>query len=461
MTNEIVDFKFPKLPEARIKVIGIGGGGSNAVNHMYKMGIKNVDFVICNTDSQALEASPVQNRVQLGASLTEGRGAGNKPEVGKQAAIENIEDVKAMLSNKTEMVFITAGMGGGTGTGGAPVIAKACNDLGYLTVGIVTIPFRSEGKRRIKQAIEGITELEEFVDSILIINNERIREMYGDLGVSQAFAKADDVLAIAAKGIAEIITIHSNVNVDMADVTTVMRKGGLTIMGTGTAKGTNRAEEALEQALHSPLLNNSDIRGAKQVLININSGPVKELTMDELGRIQDNVQSKAGFEADLIWGQGIDENLGEEISVTIVATGFSQSAIQNMKFANMQERIELSDIFRKDPQPANPVENQKTNNLYSPNTSANSKANLLDFDPEFESLYPNTSRERVKTKTISFAEMPFLNDELVEEMEKVPAYKRRNIRMNDPRYTGKDFSSYFITRDNKISQNKFFAKKPD
>ena len=326
MTEELANFTLQKSKGTEIKVIGVGGGGGNAINHMFKLGIRDVDFVICNTDAQALDASPVLNRVQLGESLTEGRGAGNKPEVGRDAAIENIEDVKKALANNTKMVFITAGMGGGTGTGGAPVIAKACQEAGYLTVGIVTIPFRNEGRRRIKQAADGIAEMEDYVDSLLIINNERIREMYGDFSISEAFSKADNVLATAAKGIAEIITVPGYINVDFADVETVMRKSGLAIMGTGIAKGENRAEEAVNIALNSPLLNNNDIRGARNILLNITSG-TKEATMDEVGKITDFVQNRAGFDADLIWGNGKDEALGEELSVTIIATGFSHSAI--------------------------------------------------------------------------------------------------------------------------------------
>ena len=300
--EDMADFVMEKTPGAAIKVIGVGGGGGNAVNHMFKHGIRDVDFVICNTDAQAMEASAIRTRVQLGASLTEGRGAGNKPEVGRQAAIENIEDVKKTLSENTKMVFVTAGMGGGTGTGAAPVIAQCCKEQGYLTVAIVTIPFRNEGKRRIKQAYEGIKELATYVDSLLVINNERIREMFGDFGISEAFAKADNVLSTAAKGIAEIITVPGYINVDFADVETVMRKSGMAVMGTGVSDEEDRAEDAVRKALNSPLLNDNEIRGARNILVNINSGN-KEVTMDEVGRITDYVQNMAGFDADLIWGK--------------------------------------------------------------------------------------------------------------------------------------------------------------
>ncbi|MEE9461091.1 MAG: cell division protein FtsZ, partial [Bacteroidales bacterium] len=257
MSEELINFELPVNKSREIKVIGIGGGGSNAVNHMCKQGIKDVDFIICNTDAQALVSSPVPVRIQLGESLTEGRGAGNKPEIGRQAAIENLQDVIEALEGNTKMVFLTAGMGGGTGTGAAPVIAKATKELGILTVAIVTIPFRFEGQQRINQAIEGINQLEEHVDSLLVINNEKLREIYGDLKLSEAFAKADDILSMAARGIAEIITVPGYINVDFADVETVMKDSGVAILGSGTATGEGRAVKAIETALNSPLLNNN------------------------------------------------------------------------------------------------------------------------------------------------------------------------------------------------------------
>lgn len=314
-------FEMPSVQSSIIKVIGVGGGGSNAVNYMYKQGIKDVNFVVCNTDAQALANSPVPIRVQLGETLTAGRGAGNRPEKGRQSAIESLEEINTILSDNTKMVFITAGMGGGTGTGAAPIIAKAARELGILTVGIVTIPFRFEGFTRINQAIEGIAEMEKYVDSLLIINNERLREMYGDLGVSISFSKADDVLAIAAKGIAEIITVHGYINVDFADVETVMRNSGVAVMGSSSAEGEHRAIDAIEAALTSPLLNNNKIKGAKNVLLNITSG-TKEITMDELKSITDYVESMVGDSASIIWGTVFDETMGEKVNVTIVATGF-------------------------------------------------------------------------------------------------------------------------------------------
>lgn len=319
-------FDLPKDKSSIIKVIGVGGGGSNAVNHMYNQGITGVDFIICNTDQQALDLSPVPNKIQLGTTLTEGRGAGSIPEVGKNSAIENIDDLKEILSKGTQMAFITAGMGGGTGTGAAPVIAEASRELGILTVGIVTIPFSFEGRRRKQQADKGIEELRQNVDTLLIICNDRLREMYGNLKISDAFAKADDILTVAARGIAEIITVAGYINVDFEDVRTVMQNGGTAIMGSAIAEGEDRATKAVSQALASPLLNDNDISGAKYILLNITSG-ADEISMDEIDEITDYIQSETGYTADLIWGNGQDEALGEQICVTIIATGFGHSDV--------------------------------------------------------------------------------------------------------------------------------------
>ena len=304
-----------------IKVIGVGGGGGNAVNHMYRQGITGVDFIICNTDAQALELSPIPNKVQLGASLTEGMGAGSIPEVGKNSAIENIEDIKQMLGTNTKMLFITAGMGGGTGTGASPIIAKAAKELDILTVGIITTPFSFEGKRRKIQAEEGLDEFKKYVDSYLVISNDRLREIFGNLTLGSAFAQADNILTTAAKGIAEIITIPGYMNVDFKDVRTVMKESGVAIMGSFSSEGENRSLEAVKGALASPLLKDNEIEGARYILLNISSG-AKEVTMDEVSVITDYIQEKAGLAADLIWGNCFDESLGEKISVTIIATGF-------------------------------------------------------------------------------------------------------------------------------------------
>ncbi len=331
-------FDLPKDQTSIIKVIGVGGGGSNAVNHMFKAGIKGVDFIICNTDQQALDISPVPTKVALGASLTEGRGAGSMPEVGKNAAIENIEDIRAILSKNTKMVFITAGMGGGTGTGAAPVIAKVAKEMGILTVGIVTIPFAFEGKKRRAQAEEGLNEMKSCVDTLLVISNDKLREIYGNLRVTEAFGHADDVLTTAAKGIADIITTTLQVNTDFADIKTVMKDSGVAIMGSAEAEGEGRALAAVEAAMHSPLLNDSNISGARYVLLNITCGS-NEITMDELGEITDYIQEAAGQTAELIKGYGIDENLGDKINITIIATGFRSGADAGIETIQKVEKI--------------------------------------------------------------------------------------------------------------------------
>jgi len=314
-------FEMLKDKSSIIKVIGVGGGGGNAVNHMYRQGIAGVDFIICNTDAQALEFSPIPNKVQLGASLTEGMGAGSIPEVGKNSAIENIDDIKSMLGSTTKMLFITAGMGGGTGTGASPIIAQAAKELDILTVAIITTPFSFEGKRRKMQAEDGLDELKKYVDSYLVISNDRLREIFGNLTLGSAFAQADDILTTAAKGIAEIITVPGYINVDFKDVRTVMKDSGVSIMGSFACEGENRALAAVEGALASPLLKDNEIEGARYILLNISSG-LREVTMDEVAIITDYIQDKAGLSADLIWGNCIDENLGDKLSVTIIATGF-------------------------------------------------------------------------------------------------------------------------------------------
>ncbi len=323
-----------------IKVIGVGGGGGNAVNHMYRQGIAGVDFIICNTDAQALEFSPIPNKVQLGASLTEGMGAGSIPEVGKNSAIENIDDIKSMLGSTTKMLFITAGMGGGTGTGASPIIAQAAKELDILTVAIITTPFSFEGKRRKMQAEDGLDELKKYVDSYLVISNDRLREIFGNLTLGSAFAQADDILTTAAKGIAEIITVPGYINVDFKDVRTVMKDSGVSIMGSFACEGENRALNAVEGALASPLLKDNEIEGARYILLNISSG-VQEVTMDEVAIITDYIQDKAGLTADLIWGNCIDENLGEKISVTIIATGFQTTEQRAQDKKNVQKKISL------------------------------------------------------------------------------------------------------------------------
>ena len=314
-------FDLPKNRSNVMKVMGIGGGGSNAVNYMYKQGIKGVDFVVCNTDSQALEESPVPNKIQLGANLTEGLGAGANPEIGKLAALESYEELKNLLETQTKMLFITAGMGGGTGTGAAPIIAEMAKEFDILTVGIVTIPFSFEGKNRESQAVKGLEKLKRSVDSLIIINNNKLREVYGNLGFKEGFSKADEVLATAAKGVAQVITHHYTQNIDLKDAKTVLSNSGTAIMGSSTASGSNRANEAVIQALDSPLLNDNKIEGSKNVLLLIVSG-AEEITIDEIGEINEYIQNETGNSANIIMGVGEDLDLGNKISVTVIATGF-------------------------------------------------------------------------------------------------------------------------------------------
>ncbi len=347
-----ITFDLPKNQSNVIKAIGIGGGGSNAINYMFNQGIKGVDFVICNTDAQALNNSGVPNKIQLGVNLTEGLGAGANPEVGSQSAIESTEDIKGMLNVNTKMVFITAGMGGGTGTGAAPVIAKMAREMDILTVGIVTTPFSFEGKSRNEQAQKGIENLREHVDSLIIINNNKLREVYGNLGFKAGFSKADEVLSTAAKGIAEVITHHYTQNIDLKDANTVLSNSGTAIMGAATASGDGRAQEAIRKALDSPLLNDNKITGAKNVLLLIVSGD-QEITIDEIGDINDHIQEQAGFGANIIMGVGEDLNLGDSVSVTIIATGFNadqQNEIINIEPEKIIHSLEEEDnLFNQKP----------------------------------------------------------------------------------------------------------------
>ncbi len=421
------------------------------MNHMYQKGIKDVDFIICNTDAQALANSPVPVKIQLGSSLTEGRGAGNKPAVGREAAIENLDDVIEALSNNTKMVFITAGMGGGTGTGAAPVIAKTAKELGILTVAIVTIPFRNEGQRRVNQAMEGIAEIEKYVDSLLVINNEKIREIYGDLRVSEAFSQADDVLSIAAKGIAEIITVHGYINVDFADVETVMTNSGVAILGSAISESENRAVDAVQQALNSPLLNDNNIAGARNILINITSG-AEEATMDEIGQITDYVQSCAGEDADLIWGNGVDEKLGNAISVAVIATGFETNSIPELYMRNKEmNKVPLEKAY-----PLQDQQNAEANTGFEVKDKSSGKGTesnvITQREIEFDisgDLFTVENRsggdeghtenrraaDRVKTLKRNYEQMREMNlsnrqrQSSIEELESQPAYIRKNIQL--------------------------------
>jgi len=362
---ESIAFDLPKNQSNVIKVIGVGGGGSNAINHMFQQGIKGVDFYICNTDAQALQNSGVPNKIQLGVNLTEGLGAGANPDIGEQSALESFDDITNMLDSNTKMVFITAGMGGGTGTGAAPIIAKMAKDLDILTVGIVTMPFQFEGKMRIEQSQKGIENLRSVVDSLIVINNNKLREVYGNLGFKAGFSKADEVLSTAARGIAEVITHHYTQNIDLRDAKTVLSNSGTAIMGSALASGQNRAQDAIRKALDSPLLNDNKITGAKNVLLLIVSGS-HEITIDEIGEINDHIQTEAGHGANIIMGVGEDESLEESIAVTIIATGFNieqQDEISNTETKKVVHSLEDNDISAKLKEPviiAPVIEMEKT-----------------------------------------------------------------------------------------------------
>jgi cell division protein FtsZ len=469
--DELMHFELPANKSSIIKVLGVGGGGGNAVNHMFRLGIKDVDFIVCNTDAQALVNSPVPIKVQLGASLTEGRGAGNKPEKGKQAAIESLDNLVEILSVNTRMLFITAGMGGGTGTGAAPVIAKAAKDMGILTVAIVTIPFKNEGPMRVNQALDGIAELEKHVDSLLVINNEKIRQIYGNLRLSEAFSRADDVLAVAAKGIAEIITVHGFINVDFADVQTVMTNSGVAIMGTGMAEGEGRSVEAIKQALNSPLLNDTDIRGARNILLNVISGE-DEVTMDEIGQIIDFVKDCSGIHTDLIWGNGTDPNLGRKVSVTVIATGFNGSNIPELYLRNKDvESIPLIDyqVTESDEDGIFVVRNTGTQKPVK--TTFSQRTIEFDLKAVDDDIFSDISRvrrpidtrkagERVKTIKRTQEDYKELkqtslqSDEEIDELESTPAYKRRQMQVDTQKTSDDTKISRYSLSDDENSQVK-------
>ena len=361
-----MEFDLPRDYNSIIKVIGVGGGGSNALNHMFNQGIVGVDFIVCNTDRQALDISPVPYKIQLGAQLTDGRGAGMLPEVGMAAANENIDEIRDLLSKNTKMVFVTAGMGGGTGTGAAPVIAKVAKDLGILTVGIVTIPFNFEGKKRRLQAEEGLNKMRENVDTLLVINNERLREFGKDMSLTDAFSYADDILTVAARGIAEVISVTGVINVDFNDVNTVLRNSGHAIMGSASAEGENRALEAVTSALSSPLLMDNEIDGARYVLLNITYGS-KEVMMDEITEITDYIQEAAGATADVIWGHGLDSSLGEKISITLIAAGLKDVPLNGFEKAPERKVVDLHGENNKE------ITSLLTNPVSSVEGSGNSK----------------------------------------------------------------------------------------
>ncbi|MFH1121447.1 MAG: cell division protein FtsZ [Bacteroidota bacterium] len=517
----MLKFDLPKNQSSIIKVIGVGGGGSNAVTHMFKQGIRGVDFMICNTDCQALDTSPVPLKIQLG---NKGLGAGSIPSVGKDAATENIDDLRKILESNTKMVFITAGMGGGTGTGAAPVIASLAKELGILTVGIVTLPFSFEGRKRIQQARAGIDELRKSVDTLLIICNDKLRELDGDLKLSEAFNKADNILTVAAKGIAEIITVTGYINVDFEDVKTVMKESGKAIMGSGMAEGENRALEAVQMAMTSPLLDDANIRGASNILLYISSG-TEEITLDEVMEITDYIQHEAGSGADIIWGNGTDETLGTKISITLIATGFDSknkpdgqtsrpdiivypldsnpvqspkpvdqplhepAAVEEIKLVSkapaeendeiighLEENTETQRTFTFEINPAKtdgsgPQKDEKPaeNFIFTPVKPVRHAEPGFDFlrdyrsdkqkalDDEEESL-KQEERANVRLAKLREVSIKVNTPEGLAELENQPAYQRRNIELRDtPPSDSSEVSKYMLFK----TENKSVEVKPN
>lgn len=443
-----ISFDLPKNQSNVIKVIGVGGGGSNAINHMFQQGIKGVDFVICNTDSQALQNSPVPNKIQLGVSLTEGLGAGANPEVGEKAALESIEDIGMMLDTNTKMVFITAGMGGGTGTGAAPVIAKLAKDKDILTVGIVTIPFKFEGKMRNTQARVGVEKLRSHVDSLIVINNDKLREVYGNLGFKAGFSKADEVLSTASRGIAEVITHHYTQNIDLRDAKTVLSNSGTAIMGSSNASGAGRANEAIMKALDSPLLNDNKIAGAKNVLLLIVSGS-EEITIDEIGEINDHIQTEAGGSANIIMGVGEDETLEDAISVTIIATGFDidqQDEIVNTESKKIIHTLEdeqraVQNLTTKPTSVVTPsIPAQKTVEEAAPKKAEVVRHTLTENDTATLNLIPTS--EIIKNINVVYEEVKAPQSHIEEEFIITSMTDEiRNIQVNEPEFVVAEIKS--------------------
>lgn len=470
----MLTFEAPKDQSSIIKVLGVGGGGGNAVNHMFSQGIQGVDFILCNTDAQALENSPIPTKIQLGTSLTEGRGAGSKPEVGRNAAIEDIEKIKEVLSVNTKMLFITAGMGGGTGTGAAPVIAQAASELDILTVGIVTIPFGFEGRKRRQLAEAGIDEMKKYVDTILIISNDKLRELHGDLKLSEAFGRADNILTTAAKGIAEIITVTGYINVDFEDVKTVMKGSGVAIMGAGIAEGEDRAKEATEMALNSPLLNDNDIHGTTDMLLYIATGKDSEISMDEVSEITDYIKDQTGDECEVIWGSGVDESLGNSISITLIATGFDRekkalaSAKPEKIIKQLGDDITTEPVVEKKDESVLEGPTLVSSEIHETESSSTSmeirkiekvketeirfeeiteptlitksieeEAQTMEVKAENDiskpkTLNPNEEERKLSDRAKKLREMSYIskNNRNIDEMENVPAYKRKNVHIS-------------------------------
>jgi len=478
-----MEFDLPKEEGFIIKVIGVGGGGSNAVTHMFNQGIVGVDFAICNTDNQSMELSPVPTKIQLGPELTEGRGAGSKPNIGRQACLESIEDIKRFLQNDTKMLFVTAGMGGGTGTGAAPVIAKAAQELDILTIGIITLPFTFEGRRRTSQGYEGLEELKKHVDTLIVISNDKLRHIHGNLSLSQAFSQADDILTTAAKGIAEIITVAGYVNVDFEDVNTVMRGSGVAIMGTATAEGDDRAKRAVDEAISSPLLEENDIRGAQHILLNITSG-TREITMDEIFEITEFVQEEAGYGTDLIWGNCYDETLGEKISVTLIATGFEHDRINKTSLDDSNEKIVVpledenpvkniglfdlghtedenteTETFEFDDIRASIAKYNKGQYSYDEPYIKNEDKEKIEEEKKKRMETENKRRERLRNLSVKLN-----NPQNIVEMENEPAYLRRNVELDDvPHSSATEASRWSISdgEDPELRDNSFLHDNVD
>jgi cell division protein FtsZ len=458
-------FNIPENESSIIKVIGVGGGGSNAVSYMYKQGIVGVDFAICNTDYQAMAQSPIPVKIQLGMTLTEGRGAGSKPNVGRECCLESIDEVTAFFANNTKMLFVTAGMGGGTGTGAAPVIAKAAREMDILTVAIVTMPFTFEGRRRMQQAMEGLAELKKNVDTLIVISNDKLRKIFGNLTITNAFAQADEILTTAAKGIAEIITVPGYVNVDFEDVNTVMRDSGVAVMGTAAVEGDDRARRAVEAALQSPLLEDSDIKGAKHILLNISSG-TREVTMDEIFEITEYVQEEAGQGTDLIWGNCFDESLGEKLSVTVIATGFNSSKKENQVRTTateqpMGDKEKIAPQTEKKPVRVNLDDDDdfknasKKSNIYMENEHNYSKKETHNPQPKVlnENVEPYIKMEggtpQEKRKVFKEVLSKMDNPELISELENQPAYLRKGMKLDNVEHSSeKSMSRWVLTDDN-------------
>ncbi len=453
-------FDLSREDKSIIKVLGVGGGGSNAVQHMYSQGIVGVDFAICNTDAQALEASPVPTKLRLGPDLTEGRGAGSIPDVGRDACLESVEEVRTFLADNTKMLFITAGMGGGTGTGAAPIIAKLSKEMGILTVAIVTLPFTFEGRRRSTQGLSGLEELKANVDTLVIISNDKLRAIHGNLTLREAFGHADDILTTAAKGIAEIITVAGYVNVDFEDVNTVMKDSGVAIMGTATAKGDQRAKEAVDRALNSPLLEDNNIKGAQHILVNIASG-TKEVTMDEISEITEFVQEEAGYGTDLIWGNCYDESLEDEISVTVIATGFERNNVEKNFGGATSKKVVVS---------LDDNANDDIKKIATDFTEKSEKTKVVEFDDVMErmaNIKENYKKEELTTKDapIEDAYNPDVErsriakmragqtdvntPERITKLEKEPAYLRRGVRLDKDKQDQKDneLSNWTVKED--------------